>query len=287
MTKVLLHPSTSRAMDRYVQHPAHAVVLSGPTGVGKMTLSVALASKLLDISEAGFDNYPYQKIIAPIDGKAIPIESIRELQSFLSLKIPSTKPISRIIIISDANLLTTEAQNALLKTLEEPPLNTVLILTASHIESLLPTIRSRVSMLQVVAPPADELKQWFVEQGFEQSAVDKALILGGGLPGLMHALLSSEEDHPLYEATETARSILQSKTFERILLVDGLSKQKQHAANVLFIIGQMAKMALLRSKTASDELRWKRIMKASYIAADQLRRNAQPKLVLTNLMLDL
>lgn len=78
---------------------------------------------------------------------SIGIEDVKQMQKKISLK-PIKSPI-KAVIIEDAHLLTTEAQNALLKVLEEPPANTILILGADAKEALIPTIRSRCQLIEL------------------------------------------------------------------------------------------------------------------------------------------
>lgn len=292
MNGLVLHPATLSSFDQFIGRTAHAVLIVGPAGCGKSSLSRHLAAGLLSLEHNVLEKYPYIRVITPVDGKAIPIDSIRELQHFMTLRIPGkddTKHVARIAIIEDAHLLTTEAQNALLKTLEEPPLDTVLILTATSPESLLATIQSRVRMMHVVPPAVEALKAHFLEQKFTAQDIDRALMLTGGLPGLTHALLADSETHPLYEATVQARGLLQAKAYDRLVLVDSLGKQKQLAIDICFILGQMSRMALVRLPDVASPAakRWQNIMKQSYVASEQLRGNTQAKLVLTNLMLEL
>jgi DNA polymerase-3 subunit delta' len=227
MADLVLHPSTEKALQQYLGRTTHAILLVGPPGSGKRATAQYVAAGLLGKTPQALELYPYLTTIAPVDGKAIPIDSVRELQKFMTLKIPgSGEGISRLAIIEDAHLMTTEAQNALLKTLEEPPLDTVLIMTATSPEALLKTIRSRVRALHVIVPPIESLTLHFQKQNFSDQDIQKALLVSGGLPGLTTALLTAQETHPLYEATQQARTLLQAKAYDRLLLVDGLSKQK-------------------------------------------------------------
>lgn len=290
MAKLVLHPETQSSIEQYVARPAHALMLISPPGSGKLSVARYIAAQVLRTTPEDLDNYPYFLAIAPQDGKAIPIETIRELQHFTALKIPGGKTtgagaINRVVIIESAHLMTAEAQNAILKSLEEPPLDTVFILTAPSADALLPTIRSRVRITRVIIPPLNTLKEHLL-QNFAESDIDKALLLSGGMPGLTWALLTSPEEHPLYEATLQARSLLQSTAYERLLLVDGLTKQKQLCQDITFILGQMSRMALTRSQPETAK-RWQTIMKAAYAAQKSLQHNTQTKLVLMNLMLEM
>jgi DNA polymerase-3 subunit delta' len=279
MNEITLHDLTSAALERILQSPSHALLVVGARGMGKLTLAQHIAAQLLQSSP---ESYPYFRHIQPDKPDSIGIEQIRGLQSFLALKVPGTKMTSRIILIEDAHLLTTESQNALLKTLEEPPAGTMLILTVAHEQSLLPTIRSRAQVLQLVRPSTAQLTDYFAGQGHDAAAIKKALMLSGNLPGLTAALLQDDTTHPLYEATNAARSLLQKTRFERLASVDALGKQKQLALDMLYILQQMAHTALLQG---AAEKRWTNVLEQSYKAETELLASGQPKLVLTNFML--
>jgi DNA polymerase-3 subunit delta' len=285
MSNLVLHVKTLNDVTRFSSRPTHALLLVAPSGSGKLSLARHIASQILKISLEEFSNYPYALTISPQDGRAISIDAIRELQHFTTLKIPGEQTISRVVIIESADLLTLEAQNALLKTLEEPPADTVFILTAGGVDSLLPTIQSRVRLIKVLPPPLEDLKI-YLNASYAPQDIDKALLVSGGLPGLSVALLDSSETHPLYEATVIARQILGSKVYERLLLVDSLSKQKQLCADIVFILGQMTHMALTRSVPTNAQ-RWQTILRSTYRASEHLRQNTQTKLVLINLMLEI
>jgi len=281
MSNLVIHKHTKSRLSKLTVSPVHAILLSGPGGVGKAALAHYLAEELLGLPPGTFAKYPYGRIIRSDEGKAIGIDSVRELEHFLSLKIPTNTQIARVAIVEDSHLLTPEAQNALLKTLEEPPLDTVLILTAAHERALLPTIRSRVRIVPVIKPAETELAAYFAAHKPEK--VKQAIAISGGLPGLTTALLDETSEHPLVEAVRYTREILQMNAFERLLLVDELAKRKDLARDVCSVLGHMAELALAKNGAA----RWQAIMKAAYEADEALANSAQPKLCLTNLMLQL
>jgi hypothetical protein len=290
--ELVLHPLTRAAVSGLMARPSHAVMMTGPSGSGKQSVARAVIVHLLlgQGTEADrLEDHAYYRSVTSADHKAIPIEAIRDLQHFLSLRVPGSAAdvVSRAIIIEDAHLMTIEAQNALLKMLEEPPTDTIIILTSPSSDAVLPTIRSRVREIAILAPALDDLTAFFSKEGYQPDDIERALRLSAGLPGLTSALLAQDTEHPMVVATTHARGILQSKSYERLLLVDELSKQKPLCQDILFVLGQMSRMALLRTSDAKAASRWKQIMKASYQAADQLAGNSQPKLVLTNLMLSL
>jgi DNA polymerase III subunit delta' len=280
-TKPLLHPSTDASLRILLKNPPHALLLSGVPGVGKSTVALWLTAELLQTTPQKLTNHPYVLQLSPEDGKAIGIEAIRELERMISLKVPGKHDISRVLIIHDAAMLTTEAQNALLKTLEEPPVGTVIILTASQSDALLPTIRSRLQSIEVIAPPASALQAEL--SGVSPEKQKQIMALSGGLPGLAFALAEDNTEHPLVIAATTARQLLTQSSFERLCSVDKLVKDKQNTSNVLYMLMQMSRAALMSSKSQ----RWQQVLKASYDADVNLRQGGQAKLVLTNLMLSL
>jgi hypothetical protein len=160
-----------------------------------------------------------------------------------------------------------------------------LILTAAHERALLPTIRSRTQIIPVGRLEREQLEHHFKGHGHDMAAVERAYAISGGLPGLMSALLE-DTDHPLVTATNTARELLSRTAYERLAMVDELSKQKALALDVTLILQQMARLSLQRAAGPVAK-RWQHIMIASHEASEALLGNAQPKLALSKLMLEL
>ena len=275
-----LHPTTALHLERYIAAPSHAVLLTGAAGIGKKTIAEYIARQLIGPEYTHLADHPYVRFVTSVDGKAIPIESIRELEHFLRLKVPGDAHIKRIIIIENAQLLGLEAQNALLKTLEEPPLDTVIILTAPSAQTLLPTIQSRLQTIAIIKPSNSDLEDVMPSETF-----DSLYAICGGLPGLVHAMIH-DESHPLKEAVATARQLLGMSSYERLLMVDRLSKDKQLALNTLSILQQMAHISLKTAVGVASQ-RWQGIMQSSYEAAEALDANGNTKLVLSNLLVKL
>ncbi len=146
----------------------NAIALTSPPGWGHENLLAHAALTLLGIlGERQIDEFahPDFRWIVP-DGAVIKIDQVRRLNDF-AVQTPQMAP-RKVAAVLDAHLLNANAANALLKTLEEPPPNTHLLLATPFWGKLLPTIRSRCQRFQVSADNT-LARQWLDAQGFEVS----------------------------------------------------------------------------------------------------------------------
>ncbi|MDB8789998.1 DNA polymerase III subunit delta' C-terminal domain-containing protein [Romboutsia sp. 1001216sp1] len=161
---------------------SHAYMFEGIEGIGKKKLTEELAKLLLDISDV--KNSPDYIEINP-DGNSIKIAQIRKLQTDIIIKPHKDY---KIYVINDAHKMTIEGQNALLKTLEEPPKYAIIILVTSNKEALLDTIKSRCEIIKFLPISLIDLKKYLIQKGvdeqraqllatFSRGSIEKALEL--------------------------------------------------------------------------------------------------------------
>jgi DNA polymerase-3 subunit delta' len=166
----------------------HAVLLTGPAGVGKRAAATWIAAKRLGIGSPGdLPGYPVEVlehadlhwITPPEDKEAIGIDQIRELVSEFGLT--SYEGGGKVAIIEPANAMTTNAANSLLKTLEEPPGDALLILVADRTGRLPATIFSRCQRIEIALPSEAQGLAW-LDKLQPGATWAEALRLAGGAP---------------------------------------------------------------------------------------------------------
>ncbi len=207
------------------QRLPHALLLNGPLGTGPDEFAVKLANYLL-CEQTDLDSnacqqckscllfkagtHPDFKILQPEEeGKAIKIDMIRELSGFLELKSQFGR--YRITIITPAEAMNKNAANSLLKTLEEPPENAIIILVNPVYMKLPITIRSRCQRI-VFAPPSTEVGlQWLEEQGTDSSHSEMLLQMVGNAPLEALAALQSDESEKLNQVITDLNRLLHRK----------------------------------------------------------------------------
>lgn len=204
---------------------SHSYLFLGTSGIGKKMIARQIAKTILCEShnpecdkcksciEFNSGNHPdYQEIIP--DGNSIKINQIREFQNkILEQPIVSEK---KVYIIDDADLATKEAQNSLLKTLEEPPEFVNLILIAENETELLNTIKSRCTIIKFKNIDDYEIEKYLKEK-YNEIEISKSIIeASNGSIGKAEILKDKQE---LYN---TINSIIEK--MERIDLIDLLKE---------------------------------------------------------------
>ncbi len=154
---------------------SHSYIFSGIKGIGKYTFAKDFAKCILE--DSMMQDY-YE--LGP-DGKSIKVAQIRELQSVINIKPTFSK--KSVYIINDADLMTIEAQNSLLKTLEEPPEYAVIILIVHNERSILSTVKSRCVNIKFSKLSDKDIKKYFLKNdlNFEDKNINVFKVLDGSL----------------------------------------------------------------------------------------------------------
>jgi replication-associated recombination protein RarA len=275
-----LSESEQKYVKSVLQSPPQSLLLVGEPGFGKTTLAKHIADELT------MHRKYLQLYIEPlVDIDSITIDQARQIKKFFVLRANDSTS-KRVVIIDNADLMTTEAQNSLLKTLEEPPVNCYIVLTSSRPQRLLSTILSRLTTRHLIAPSFAELNS-YLAKFYDSTKITQTLAFTGLLPGLAVSTLK-EESTPISKSVASAKEILSMPTVERLRLADKLSKSRNDAVLMvesLFIVSNAATMNAVENDKPTDK--WATLLSSTSTALSQLDKNASTKLVLTNLFLSI
>ena len=284
----------------------HAYLFRGPDGVGKQRFAQALAMRINCRQTNGTNkescgscpsclkyrsgNHPDITVVRP-EGGTIKIDRVRELCR--SLSYPPYESVMRIVIIEDVHTMRPEAANSLLKTLEEPPENNLLILTAESSRTVLATIVSRCQLIPFYGLTLEQTKTILIQHCPEMHSTEAELLsrLVEGSPG--QALQLSR--YNLIEIQQEVVSVISASpkdtetTITILELADKLSELKE---NLIPLIGLLRlwvrdQMVLSTNGTRVDFLANQSRLKALQHAERQLERNCNRSLVCEVLLFNL
>jgi DNA polymerase III subunit delta' len=185
---------------------AHGYLFAGPAGVGKRLFAKELAKALLcedaragekEISEAcdhcpscvqiEADSHPdFSYAVRPTESHEFPIALMREVCQRFALK--SARGKGKVIVLDDADDLNEESANCFLKTLEEPPPQSLVILISSSLDRQLPTILSRCQVIRFAPLAAAEVEEILKARSIAPELLPRLVRLSGGSPGRALAL---------------------------------------------------------------------------------------------------
>lgn len=237
------------------------ILITGSTQEDRLAKAKSIISGY-KLPVASFNNHPDVLIINP--KPSIKIIQVRQLQTFLSRK-PYQAAI-KVVIVAEAEKLTLAAQNCFLKTLEEPPSKSLIILGSQIPEQLLPTIISRCQIISLI--PKDEIK------------LEPSLIT----------------NHKSLAATGQAliTKLIKSSLGQRLLLIEPYEKSREEAIKFCEEMIVSLRKILINQELASPKIKpnFTRqqlllMLKSLQLTLNLIKANVNVKLCLDNLVLNL
>jgi hypothetical protein len=271
---------TKQWVDAYVKHPKTAVIIESED-----ELSHAAVIEYLYDSLIGSSHNPLVMINSE-DKKSIGVDKIRQLKRQLSLQAnASDSQVSRMVIIEQSQRMTDEAQNALLKLIEELPARTVICLTVDQSSNLLATVSSRCFHLRVLPIEKNLAMKFAAEHDVLTSDAEKLYMISGGYPGLFNSLVKDGKSDITLSISE-AKKFLTSSVFDRQKIVQSLAKEPETIALYLRSLRTIA-LAGLRTSTGSSKFRWMKTLSEIAFTERQLSANVSTKLALLRLSISI
>jgi len=259
---------------------SHAYILTGPAGVGKFLFARELAAVLLCEKQSGcgqcrnclrvtHGNHPSIRLFETPKGKKnIGIDMVRDLEHEIRLKPFEGK--YKIFIINDTETLSEEAANALLKTLEEPPDYSLLLLVAAQTGSLPTTVLSRCQIVRFQPLPEKIVGEILAKHQKLSAAELKILVtLAGGSPGQALRLYEkgfTEQRHQLIQGLLSTRLNGRSGGQEKSGMIDDIIHFAKRAKENEEIRADVAQQFKIISLFLRDLL----LMKSGITAAERL-----------------
>jgi DNA polymerase III subunit delta' len=239
----VLHSSTKNRVAAYLKNPPHALLITGPYGVGASSLAHSIAKQ---ISATIITVLPEKDDTINLDKGIISVDLIRRLYEQTRTIIDS-----RVVIIDYAERMAPASQNAFLKLLEEPNSGTMFILVTHEPAKLLPTILSRVQALDM-QPITEQQSLALLDTLAVTDATKRTqlLYIAMGLPARLTRLV---QDQAYFEASaqsvRDARDLLQSDTYTQLLLAQRYKDNRLGSLQLL----EIAMNILRRSLTDQPE----------------------------------
>jgi DNA polymerase-3 subunit delta' len=246
--------------------PSHAYLFTGPAQVGKTTLARALAQALVcergDGTPCGAcrtclrvigGRYPDIQFISA-EKNTIQIDQVRAILS--DAAIAPLEGRRKVFIVSEFERATTPAANALLKTLEEPPPQVVLVLTANRRDQLLPTVLSRCQVLNLRPLPEAQVVEaletrWEIE---EAQATLLARLAAGRLGWAVTAHTSPELWQKRAKYLDDLLALITGSYLDRLAYSEALSRSNSEAETALGLWAAWWRDVLLAQQGLPDAM---------------------------------
>lgn len=238
MDNFVLSSNLRAQLTKLASNPPHAIVISGPEGIGKCATAIAWASQICKNPQT----------FSPDEKGTISIETIRSLYKQTRGKLADWQ----VVVIRHAQTMSLEAQNAFLKLLEEPRQGVVFVLTTAAPHLLLPTVMSRAYELQITPVPTNDLKKWLIARkpNLKSAEVAQLLFIAQGRPGILARILDDSQLLDAYrEHMSQAKQLLNASVFERLTQIANLTNNRETLVRTLESMAAITKFQLLNNYT--------------------------------------
>lgn len=231
---------------------SHAQLISAEDGIGKSILAEILGKLILN----GDLNREYVDIINYKPSKAsFGVDDVREIIDEVNKK--PFEGDKKVIIIHQGNKLTIQAQNALLKTIEEPPTEVYIIILCESLELILDTIKSRCEIYKLTPLTKDELYKYIAIKGYDYSEEEKssAIAFSEGIPGRIDRYFSDTELQELRDKIVDLLLQLTNNEIEAILeKEEQLVSYKQNKEEVINVLSSFIRDILVNKEVYNENL---------------------------------
>lgn len=276
----------------------HAVLLSGPRGVGKKTFARIMAAAILCEEENPCFRCPschkalegihpdITEVTEYIKHRSFPIDEVRRIRR--EAYVSPNESDKRIFILANVDSMGIEAQNAMLKIIEEPPPHAMFIMTVQDTGALLQTVLSRVVTIPI-SPVDDETCKEYVAKKVPNVDVETACAISQGSIGKAMEILQNEKlKKAMDTAIEIVKTAVKGDRYETLRVLTSVAQSSELSEILDFMVAILENAMCKKTDAVSKELTTsnKRIMKmleAVIFAKKAMTYNANKTLLMTHL----
>ena len=245
---------------------SHAVLIYGDSGLGKMTLARMFACRCVfgeryKSDESFFVQDECRLVMEDIHPDVlvlgtespIKVDDVRQMIDWVGVK--PNQAANKVCILKNCETMRVQAANALLKTLEEPPNNTVIILHCGNLSAIIPTIMSRVQTVGVENVDYNICMEFLRKRYPEKTEdeFDDVLSIYGGNIGRLIKLLDGDDENPAFKiADDVVSSVCKGSMFETARNLERMKNNREMFGQFLDRFIEIMQMAL-SVKSGSDE----------------------------------
>lgn len=209
---------------------SHSYLFSGPAGIGKLLIAKEFAKAILNVDNLnGCADYKY--ICKREDKKNILVEQIRD-NIINDIYVSPASGDKKVYIIDGCEYLNDAAQNALLKTLEEPPKHAIIILIASNSSNLLPTVISRVYKINF-SKLSSEVVDEYISEKFNTKLDNKIIEFSDGSIGFVLEIINEKLTDELNKINELYANMINKDVIKCLKQTEEIDFGKKHMLDYL------------------------------------------------------
>ncbi|MCX7902876.1 MAG: DNA polymerase III subunit delta' [Caloramator sp.] len=240
----------------------NSYILKGPEGIGKKNFALYMAAKILcktndacgvcpSCIKIKHFNHPDVIILSKKD-KAIGVEDIEELIERIQIK--PYEGDKKVVIIENFENTTIQAQNKFLKTLEEPVEDTIIILTANNLNSVLETIISRCQIFSLNRVDSEEIQRYLIKKGVNSEKARVIAKLSDGIVGMAEKYLDEEYANLRNDVINIATKITNMNGLEITEIVRFFDDKKDYIDEILDMLMTWFRDVLMYKITYSKDV---------------------------------
>jgi hypothetical protein len=286
---MLISKNSKKQIDLFLKDPSNSLVIESNAYESGLEITYDLIKKLLDLNDNNdLDNYSYFYKIQKNKNNTVAIDDIRDLIKRLNLKSLNKNLINRVALITNSELMSEEAQNSILKLLEEPPKDTIIILLTKSIRDLKPTIISRSAIIKLVKPTYEEFAKYFTNDNLGQDSKNKYDLTDGN-SDYFNKYLEKAVDLSSAEDIVLIKKFLASSRSDRLLMINDFCSNNIIFENLIFTLRNIIKIGLNNSiqKNNNQTKMWISYLKAIEMTENGFAILVNRKLLFTNLCLNM